>query len=166
MKRLMLAALVGAALAGSIPAANAQGIGYYQRPSVGPGYRPAVSPYLNLLRGNPGASYYSLVRPQQDTFRSIDALQYGLQGVQQGMYDPNAAVGVPPSQGVTGHSTRFFNLSHYYTFPFPRSGPGSSGGNMTPTQRTPQGGGFGTAGPRPGPGIGIVIGGGTTGDNR
>ncbi len=84
------------------------------RPLVVQPYRPAVSPYLNLLRRgqDPALNYYNLVRPQVEFGNSIQQLQQqatqnqqnitGLQQQQQG--------GIAP----TGHPIQFLNHRQYF----------------------------------------------------
>ncbi len=72
--------------------------------------QPAVSPYLNVLRGGapPGVNYYNIVQPQLQFFSAINRLQ---QQQQQ-----TAAVLGSSSGGAltTGHEVQFSNYSHYY----------------------------------------------------
>ena len=160
MTRLVLAALTSLIVVLGTPAAKAQGFGTYTRPPTSPYYRPAVSPYLNILTGNPGAGYYALTRPQMEAFRSIGDLQASLQLLQQGAASPTgltALGGVPPGLGETGHATTFFYYSTYYTFPFPRY-PGGAGG--APPRPTGTGSAFGSPPPtrNPAPTAGLIIG--------
>src|SRR4051794_41899513 len=70
MKRFLLASLAAlAGLAGAADLASAQVqapyVGPVARPNYGPGYRPQLSPYLNLLRGgDPAANYYLGTLPE------------------------------------------------------------------------------------------------------
>ncbi len=152
MKRLIMTALAGAALALGASTAHAQGIGFgFQRPPTSPVNHPPVNPILNSLgRGQGGVGYYTLTRPQVDANRAINQLQYGLQGLQQGQGATAAVPPGTPTVGQTGHLTTFFNYSHYYTYPAPRFGPGSTAGG---TPQAPAG--FGQA--PSGPAIGIVL---------
>jgi hypothetical protein len=83
----------------------------FARPGTVPFQRPVLSPYLNLARGgNTAINYYGLVRPQIDFTNSISALEQQVQSSQAagiGGEGESAAL-------VTGHSTRFFNYSHYF----------------------------------------------------
>ena len=135
MKRHMLAALAAGLLA---PGAFAQ-LPTYQRPLTGPGYRPAISPYLNLRFG-PGG-YFNLTRPQRDAFGRIGQLQTDLQALQTPIDATGSLGGLPAVQSTTGHPVAFFNYGQYYTFPFPRYGPSV--------------GGFGTMAPGAAPGLGL-----------
>jgi hypothetical protein len=84
--------------------------------------RPAVSPYMNLMRSDSGrnVNYDTLVRPQMESMqrsvfqqRQIQQLQRQVsQGAQQG----------GDAAGLTGHRTFFGNYSHYY----PSLGAGGS----------------------------------------
>jgi hypothetical protein len=81
------------------------------QPQVGPVNRsPAVSPYLNLLRGDnsPAVNYYGLVRPQME-FRS------GLQDLQQQVSNNQAAISDLNAFPTTGHRTSFLNTGGYYS---------------------------------------------------
>lgn len=145
----------------------------YSRPQTSPGYRPAVSPYLNLSRFGAGG-YFNITRPQREAFRDIGQLQAGVQNLQQMQGDTGSLGGLPAAQSTTGHPVGFFNYGQYYTFPFPRYGPntgsfgaasnrGPSSGTGGPNQvgappggqqnRGRSGGGFGSGG-----GIGFGVG--------
>jgi hypothetical protein len=108
--------------------ASAQ-IGSYSPPQTNP--QPAFSPYLNMMRNNPAVNYYGIVRPQMDTARALQQLQYGQQFSQPGM-NP-LGVADPNNQNnfiITGHPVTFMNLSHYFPLPgsrFAGLGGGSSG---------------------------------------
>ena len=101
-------------------------------PGIAQPTRPAVSPYLNLLRpGNsPGVNYYGLVRPQMEFRNSIQNLQQQTASNRAGL-----AVIEDASLPATGHATSFLNTGGYFTS---RSGLGSSSLGAT-------------TGPRPGP---------------
>ncbi len=105
MKRkiLTMVASVGILLVLSVGSLHAQLPGT-------PGYRPPISPYLNLFRtGNPAINYYGIVRPEVEFRRAYQGLQQ--QVATQGQeIDQNAEQGVPS----TGHTTQFMNFSHYY----------------------------------------------------
>jgi hypothetical protein len=89
--------------------------------------RPAVSPYLNLLRENRGPvpNYHSLVRPQlqqhainrqqqainQQQQTSIRAQQRGLKSVQTGLLEVRR-----PQAGPTGRVGGFMNYGQFYSF--------------------------------------------------
>jgi hypothetical protein len=77
-----------------------------------PGQRPAVSPYLNLLRrgSDPAVNYYDLVRTQIDVRSSITQLQQQVTTNQQSIATQEATA----SALVTGHTSRFLNLSGYF----------------------------------------------------
>jgi hypothetical protein len=77
-----------------------------------PGQRPAVSPYLNLLRrgSDPAINYYDLVRPQIDVRSSIIQLQQQVTTNQQAITTQEATAGTL----VTGHSSRFLNVGGYF----------------------------------------------------
>jgi hypothetical protein len=153
MKRLILAA---ALLVAGARAAQAQHFGSYTRPPTAPGYRPPVSPYLNILRpgGNPALNYYNLTRPQQQFGASIAQNQADLLALQQqqlqqqgGDLGGQTSAGVGP---ITGHRSSFYNLGHYYNFsPFRANVAAGAAPTTGPT--------FGSPGTRPGIGIGLAI---------
>jgi hypothetical protein len=115
MKRIIITSL--AVLLGwgvSVNFASAQ-FGTLGQPPVRP--RPTVSPYIDLGVGG-AMGYYGLIRPQTDATRSIQELQNvvtrlnpdGSLAGQQDLLNPlNVAPGLQ-----TGHSSTFFNYSHYY----------------------------------------------------
>ena len=82
--------------------------------------RPTVSPYLNLLRDDSGATanYQTLVRPQMEQIdfnrqqeRQFDRLDRQFQNFRsESAYPQDGSVEIRE----TGHTTRFMNLSHYY----------------------------------------------------
>ena len=141
MKKQILLAL--AVMTIMIPSqVRAQGVMWRPGPGLGVGYgyggssggfnsgQPAVSPYLNLLRGGSSAAinYYGLVRPAMQ-------FQSAIQNLQQQVNDANApgfATGMGGQQAmVTGSRPRFMNTSGYFLSGVPlgnRMGGGSSYG--------------------------------------
>jgi hypothetical protein len=116
MKRLVLALAMATGLLASVERAPTQ---FLPNPNPNPLGRPAISPYLNLNRsGNPAINYYGLVKPQFDTSQQLQLLQRQQQLQQQElqMYQ----FGVPTEDAAftgysqTGHSTTYFNYSHYF----------------------------------------------------
>ena len=108
------------------------------QPRVGPTSRPAVSPYLNLLRpGNSaGLNYYNLVKPQVEFRNHIQNLQQQVTTNQTAITDlANAAI------PTTGHATSFLNTGGYFAGGGSR--PGGAGGARP--------GGAGAGGARPAP---------------
>jgi hypothetical protein len=88
-----------------------QAFAQYQPYRPLPTSRPAVSPYLNLLRRgqDPALNYYNLVRPEIEGRNAILQLQsqttanrQALTGLEQGLFLP-----------TTGHRSGFMN---YYSF--------------------------------------------------
>jgi hypothetical protein len=125
MKRLGLAAfaaLVVCCLSGQPVQAQ---FGRYTRPQTMPYYRPPVSPYLNLLRGGgaaAGINYYTLTRPQIQTYTQLQTLQSEVQTLQT---NPLSGLPVQGSNTtpvlITGHPVRFFSVAPFYTsYPIPR----------------------------------------------
>ena len=86
--------------------------------------RPAVSPYLNLLRpGNsPGVNYYGLVRPQLELQNGLRNLQQQVQTNETAIAGLNKAI-LP----TTGHTSTFLNTGGYYS-----GGAGTNGGGSAP----------------------------------
>jgi hypothetical protein len=119
--RITLISLTATALAG-LGAAEARA----QLPYTPPPYtRPAVSPYINLLRrgSDPGVNYYGLVRPQQEFRSGIQQLQQQVGGAQ--------AVGEQQAGGLptTGHPVQFMNHLTYF------QNLGSAAGQVGPARR-------------------------------
>jgi hypothetical protein len=144
MKNLLLACLAGLLGLGLGERAEAQ---IYNPPATSPFYRPPVSPYLNLaLPGSAGLNYYGLVRPQLATNAALGQLQAQQQALGASLAATNDPYAVGP---VTGHSTRFFNYSHYY------GNRGGAGAPARPAVATVQPGILGRATP-PQAGIGVA----------
>jgi hypothetical protein len=110
MRYLLPALVVGMTLisAGKLAAQNPAARGGPYAP------RPAVSPYINLLR--PGSStalnYYGLVRPQFDTLAGFQAVQQRFGQLQTGIQTG----GGESSDGflMTGHAASFMNYGGYF----------------------------------------------------
>ena len=79
--------------------------------------RPAVSPYLNLLRtdSSPAQNYYNLVRPQVDQ-RDATLQQGGeLDALRQEVEKSPGFRGAGRGRmGTTGHHAEFMTTSHFY----------------------------------------------------
>jgi hypothetical protein len=77
-----------------------------------PGYRPTVSPYLNLLRRDQPRSlnYYNLVRPQIDTRAAIGQLQGQVRTNEQAISSLEAETELP----TTGHSAGFMTHQRFF----------------------------------------------------
>jgi hypothetical protein len=138
MKRILSAAAAWLVLA--VPAWAQTG---YVRPQTNPYGIPTVSPYVNLNRfaGNPGLNYFGIVRPELQANANLAQLQQQTAA----LYDQQALANIPgadPNQPATGHTSRFFNYSHYYASqgghvvapPLTGSGPG-----MSPLMFAPKG---------------------------
>jgi hypothetical protein len=82
--------------------------------------RPAVSPYLNLVTGNPNvnvSNYLTIVRPQIEAREQLIRQQAQINQVQrQVQRGQPGGVPVRGSQEIrgTGHETAFMNYLHYY----------------------------------------------------
>lgn len=130
MQRQLAAwALVCGALAWTTPA-QAQ-IGMYAPPQINP--RPTISPYLNILRGNPAINYFGTVRPQIEMNRQLFHLQQEVQQLQPGVVMPLDQSALGPN-GIatgltTGHPASFQNYSHYYGNRLGTSGVAGGTGN-------------------------------------
>ncbi len=107
---------------------------YNNRPGVNPNTRPAVSPFLNLVRPgtNPAVNYYDLVRPQVE-FRS------GLLQLQQQTNQIATYSGLEENATITstGHPTQFVNYLHYYGYSGSNVGRYPGGVATTTQNRTP-----------------------------
>jgi hypothetical protein len=158
MHRILATLAVLVLSASSVVAQQPPEIG--RPPGIGsPGYRPPVSPYLNLGRvGTPAIDYYGIVRPQLEGMQAIQQLQQqmnvpgagigGLQGI-----DP--VTGLPVVPGAAGNfagaggpgplPAGFFTHGQYYMTVRPTPGTGFGGG----------GGGGGGQGVHPQPGFGV-----------
>src|SRR5262249_31663980 len=91
---------------GYIPGA---GFSPYRRP-LAPYQRPAVSPYLNLLRGgaDPAINYYGLVRPQMEFRNSLVGIAEQQALGQQSISD------LESSLDTSGHRSLFMNHQRYF----------------------------------------------------
>jgi hypothetical protein len=134
MKRLLPIAIVACA---AIAFSDKQGCA--QIPVGGPGgspqYRPAYSPYLNMLRqgGSPTQNYFGLVRPELSFNDSVFGLQQQVGGNQQSINQLQA------NAVTTGHPAIFMNTFGY--FQSAQGGGGAGGGG----QGAGGAGGFGGA---------------------
>ena len=110
MKRLNAIAAMAIGLL-VLSAGPVRGQGPYVRPQTGPLSRPALSPYLNLLRsGSPAVNYYGLVRPQQEFGNSIQEIQNEMHAPLTAQTSPNSGTNLP----ITGHPSRFFSHGSYF----------------------------------------------------
>jgi hypothetical protein len=135
MMRLVPLALAALVLAGA-GTARAQFLPP-ARPNYGPGYRPQLSPYLNLLRGgDPAANYYLGVIPEiqrrtnaqifSTEISELDRRTLGaIPTTEQSLFQPLPG---------TGHPTTFGNTGYFF------------GGTLPPTAGRP--GGTGLPAPR------------------
>jgi hypothetical protein len=128
--------------------------------------RPAVSPYLNLLRSsNPGyLNYYGLVRPEQQMRSAAGSLQQQYGNLEQNVQNlAIAQFNLGQAAGLTtGHSFGFMTQNQYYMTHqryFMTAGAGGGGGGGV--GRMGGGGGIGGGG-----GVGRMGGGGAGGGAR
>jgi hypothetical protein len=116
MRTLWVALLaVGMVMLATASRAPAQYPQYYQRPGFNTYSGPALSPYLNLLRGgSPSANYYLGVLPEFD--RRAKDLQFRTE-----IQDLERRTAMTPETGElgpllpeTGHPSYFANYGSYY----------------------------------------------------
>ena len=114
-------------------------------PSFGPGYRPQLSPYLNLapnvvngtgtVTNNPGLNYFLRTIPELDRRANTQVFGSAILGLEQQALAPTppatADVDLFTSTAVTGHSTAFQYTGGY----FPSRGGRATG--PTTYQRPP-----------------------------
>ncbi len=135
----LLATLALVAL--STPAILAQAPGTFGRPPGpgSPGYRPPVSPYLNLARGGvAGINYYGLVRPQIESNQAFQEIERQLRPVDPamgpgGVLSPQgttgtAGIGIAPTFGLGTTTPGFQTQSRYYQNLRPVQGTQNLGG--------------------------------------
>jgi hypothetical protein len=97
----------------------------------GGGQRPAVSPYINLLRGNNNINnaalgYYGIVRPEQQFRQQASQFQQQLSMTNQNLNSLASGEGEPTL--ITGKGATFMNYSHYFNNINGAGGAGSYGG--------------------------------------
>jgi hypothetical protein len=96
--------------------------------------RPALSPYLNLLRsGNIGYNYYTLVQPQMAFQKGINQLQQDIVATNQQI---QSDIGGDPSQLTTGHKFGYMTHTKYFLNQG-LGGAGTTGGGFRPGAATP-----------------------------
>ena len=146
MKQLSLAALSLGVLASL--AAGPAGAQQYQSPTS----RPAISPWLNLLRGGAtqGENYYNLVRPQFDFGAGINQLQ------SQTLANRSAISGLEGGLAgyTTGHRTGFMTQSRYFMNNSSGAAGGGRGGVTAGSGRSFAGPQFSSSGQGAGQGVG------------
>jgi len=86
--------------------------------------RPAVSPYMNLMRSDSGrnVNYQTMVLPQMQAMERARLQQKQIQQLQRQVSEGSGQAG--SGGGLTGHRTFFSNYSHYY----PALGQGAASG--------------------------------------
>ena len=92
------------------------------RPMYGPGYRPALSPYLNLLRNNdPAVNYYLGTIPEFERRTNERVLQSEVQFLEQRQdATPAEQADIFTPLPGTGHATAFGNVGNYFNQGVPR----------------------------------------------
>lgn len=100
---------------GAAPSAGGRS---YGAASLGIG-RPAVSPYLNILRndGLGPLNYQTLVRPQIEARNAYLRQGAEIRGLESEMRNRRRPDDQPGAIRQTGHGTSFFNYSHYFNYP-------------------------------------------------
>ena len=128
--RIAISLVIVFTVAASTGWAQYQGGGY-----VPPINRPAISPYLSILRqgGTPAANYYELTRPQLDYNSGINSLQ------NQTMANRNAISSLEGGATyTTGHKSGFMNYGRFFMnngsggAPIGGAGGGGAGRASTP----------------------------------
>jgi hypothetical protein len=67
---------------------------------------------LNLVRGaNSAVNYYGVIRPQQETARSLQMIQQQLQSPSPSLAGPEESAN---AVHATGHTAQFANYGHYF----------------------------------------------------
>jgi hypothetical protein len=132
MKRLGLAAFAVVLVVGS-GAARAQ----FQppsRPNYGPGYRPQLSPYLNLIRGgDPAANYYLGTLPEFQRRSNAQLFSSEISDLDRRVFGAIATQEQRLEQPLpgTGHPTAFGYTGYYYGgTPPPGTGQRASGTSL------------------------------------
>ena len=125
MKRFLVAALFSLFVWGTGGGKLFAQIGTYVPPYQS---GPAVSPYLNMFRGNPAINYYGIIQPQLQTAQQLQQMQTILnQPLSAGQ--ALTGTGVPTQNQLvndTGHPVMFLNYSYYYPV-YGGQGPGGFG---------------------------------------
>ena len=124
--RFTASCAIAAAFAATAPAQ----LPYPQGPGMNPN-GPAVSPYLNLLRGgtSAGVNYYGLVRPELQFRSAIRGLEQ-----QVGVNQANISQMTDQRTGLpfTGHTAVFLNTGGYFM-----NMSGNAAGGVGMSQRRP-----------------------------
>ena len=99
-------------------------VGGYSSVLEDPLPHPVVSPYLLMtdlgLSGQ--LNYQTLVQPLMQQQQTTNHQNASINSLQQQVQNPQAPIKKRPGQAVrdTGHETRYFNYSHYYSSARPR----------------------------------------------
>jgi hypothetical protein len=103
----------GAALLAAAGTASAQAP--YNVPQYGVGFRPGLSPYLNLLRGgDPAANYYLGVIPEFERRQNSTIFRGALLELDQKVARDTVELGLGEAVTSTGHITAFGNTGGYF----------------------------------------------------
>jgi hypothetical protein len=118
--------------------AHAQSGFPYQRPNYGPGFRPGLSPYLNIARGgNPAVNYYLGTLPEFDRRVNQRVVRSEILDLERREAETAAALSptadlLNPLPG-TGHPTAFQDTANYFGPTTAR--PGAALGTYTAPRR-------------------------------
>ncbi len=140
MKRFVVVAL--AALASFCTGTASAQLGPQAPPAYGPGYRPLLSPYLNLLRGgDPASNYFLGTIPEYQRRANAQLFSQEI-----GALDRRLTLEAQPAPEVrlfqplpeTGHPTAFGYTNGYFGSGSPVTSGGLRGAAGLPAQRRGQ----------------------------
>ena len=84
-------------------------------PRYGVGFRPGLSPYLNLLRGgDPAANYYLGTIPEFERRQNSQVFRNSLIELDAKVSQEAVELGLAEPIGATGHVTAFGNTGGYF----------------------------------------------------
>jgi len=143
MRRILVASLLSfAVLTWGVGKAAAQFVNpYTPRPVYSPYSRPALSPYLDIIRGgNPAVNYYLGTLPEMDRRAADTAYRAAILDLDRRTAtiarEVSDLIDVLPG---TGHPVLFLNYSPYYTLGGPGRAvitPATTGTTATPAPRS------------------------------
>lgn len=113
MKRFQLAAVAVVGFLALLVPATARGQVGGPRPVMAPVFRPAVSPYLNLLRRGQSTAlnYYNLVLPEVNFAKNISDINDQVIGNQRSITQLEDTSNTLPD---TGHHAQFMSHAKYF----------------------------------------------------
>ena len=93
----------------------------YNRPNYGPGYRPPLSPYLDIIRGgDPAINYFLGTRTELDRRAKNAQFRSALLDLEQRTLPPVEEDPLFSPVPSTGHRTAFGNTATYFGTSQPR----------------------------------------------